>query len=269
MSNFSSLPAEIRERILRNNPQLLHSSFTLSSEYPQILSNAALRKLCSQPISNSEFLNYLQNDFPRLFMIYRPSNSKFYPVNSDNIFADNTALTIIYTLSENTTWNFDMISTMVSYQNPDNIIFDQYGLMPIMRENFENVESIMGRLHTTNIFDLLTTYRILRKRIGCTHIDPNFAKTYVRNHFKTLVENHQQLHNPIYLFDLYCYLAAHTWIFNLNIPINQDDIIIDITPDRVPIAESVEQPKVEALFAQIPGLIDAIWQRLNIIELLA
>ena len=266
MSDFSTLPAEIREKILRNEPR---ASLTLSREYPQLLSRSLLKKLCFNPVSNSEFISYLQNDHPRLFAIYKPSNSITYPLNTGDIMLNNVAAAYIYTLSSGETWNCNIIPTMLGYDDPDNL--EVYALQPIISIDPQDSNKIvaLGLLDHSTIFDVLTLYRILRKRFGCMQIDPNFAKTATIEYFNTIVSNHYNLHNPIYLLDLYCYLAAHTWIFNLSIPINEANIDIDITNDRIPVAESVEQPEVEALFDQIPVLIEAIYQRLGIIELLA
>lgn len=268
MSRFTQLPPEIQEEILSTDPQLLHRSLTLSQEYSQLLSRNALRILCSKPISSAELRNYLENEQPRLFIIYNPSNSNAYPVNTGDSIVDSTATAYIYTLSEGNHWNCSTISTMVLYHDPDNIIFEQYGLMPILALKDRAINDILRDTDQSYLVDLLTTYRILRKRIGCVGINPIFAKNTVINLFSQIVSTHQNLGNPIYLFDLYCYLAAHTWIFNIDFPINDIEIEVDINHNRIPLAQSIEQPNVEALFDQIPILINLINQRLNIIDLL-
>lgn len=107
------------------------------------------------------------------------------------------------------------------------------------------------------ITDILTMYSILKTRIGCNNILPNFAKKETYRYFNHLVESLQT--GDIYdLMTLYSYLSSHIEILDLN--------ITRVPKFRLELTDQIANSNLVIIEKQIPILIDSISQYINLLS---
>ena len=125
----------------------------------------------------------------------------------------------------------------------DPLEHDDYDSIPIDRmvDNYDPEE--------IRYLDLVSTYRIVNQRYSYTKEDQLYAKEYVQRQFKQICDNHEILtqKNPIYYFDLYLYLIAQTWVFNIDIPLICERITVKIDKDRQCWVISINWMKLKVL----------------------
>ena len=255
MAEFLDLPNEIQNEILRIYPETLINSITLAKKFPKQL----LKLLCNLRITSNEFIKYIKTD-PRTFMTFRPPDSELFEFNSPEEDFKYDTWVDIYTLTAPENWTM-LYLIITSELNEVCINPDSHD-----KSNSTFLERIINHYdpQTPMYLDLLSTYRIVNKRTQCN------AKDFVKRQFNEIVENHKILilQNPIYSFDLYLYLIAHTWIFNIDSPLLllSKETIIKTDKYRQPLSDIKELDEIKSA---ITRLIQEINKRLDIIELLA
>ena len=229
---FNLLPIELQNEILKDN---LSESIRLSRRYPSQLSNI----ICSQPVSETEFSNYL-NFHPLIVGTFE------IMVDGPNESIDTTFRSNYYTLKS--LYNYNNLYQLTSFETDLHTMNDRYVLETETEENVTRDEII-----TTTSLDLLTLYRILKRRLPCQG-NANYAKEYVIKEYQKQLRKLLMAANkyPHHLLHLFGYLRFHAYIFNLpllNVPGNIDS----------------DTPQIKQL---IPELIQQIQQRLNTIDII-
>ena len=121
-------------------------------------------------------------------------------------------------------------------------------------------EEYVNKIYNPNItdYDLITTYRVLKARIGCISINPNFAKDKASQMFNDLVDQWYNKDNLIYLYG-YLYMNMRVMNLQINKP-NPLDIATSIVVDQ-----DLEVFN-KAFDEYIPDMIDNIKTYFNIIS---
>ena len=129
---------------------------------------------------------------------------------------------------------------------------------PLLEQGYTNDMSIYLGQSDDEIDPVITTYRVLKARIGCISINPNFAKDKASQMFNDLVDQWYNKDNLIYLYG-YLYMNMRV----MNLPINK--------PNPLDIATSIVVDQDLEVFNKafdeyIPDMIDNIKTYFNIIS---
>ncbi len=236
-------------------------ALTLSKRFPKQL----VKLLYNWRITLDEFLTYAKTN-PRTFMVFKPSHSDIYEYSGGPDFKYSSNVSV-YTLNYTENWaiTLSIVSTKYDYDKITEVNF-----IPITDGSTICINEICFEYvtKTTKFLDLLSTYRIVNKRKPCIDDNPSYAKKFVKHQFKEIIDNYEILikKNLLYYFDLYLYLAGHTWIFNLDIPLFYEEIVIKVNKERQSISEIDKLDQIKTIIIQ---LIQEINKRLEIIDLLA
>lgn len=265
---FTRLPPEIQREILKMDPTTLKRSLFLNKQYMEQLGRAA----CDRPISNREFEQYILDAKPRIFGLYaqlhlddginyncyEPEFLSVYRLYTPNFvyssghWVESGLETVIYRVgnSEAVTFEIEPVQTR------HDLLIDRERVLT----NFGKFRGI----------DLLTMYRILKRRTVCLRLDPEYAVDQVRAEFGRKIEEFNQIIPRDYglVLDLLLYLNLQALVFNIEHPdLDQlRGIRIQVLEDGSVVDEEMAQ-LVDRLDSQLaPFLIDEIWKRLDVIQ---
>jgi hypothetical protein len=183
-----------------------------------------IQSACELKISRNEFINYLENNSPKYFYIFKTCNSDFkeslnlsiitheYNPNMQlyKIIAYETDFNRKYEVSEkllndgSVYRNIHIFNNLIpksllikNYQQEDTIYLPKpYSMLPY---NFRDSNCKI-------IFDVYTTYQILTNRESCVNIIKDYAKQITLQQFNEMID---KLHNTNYAsYTLYLQLNA-------------------------------------------------------------
>ncbi len=212
--DLSSLPPDIQQSILSQDPELIKKGRQLNKEMRNRLSNAYYENICSQPLTTSELLKYYAN-----FYIYRANHDDFFSLFEKN--KDWLNLVFIGTITPG--WGnfgrrplFQHIRT-VKYSNVDLLQYnyvqnpwpiDDPGKTPPFLKEIKNKSWIL--------IDIVTYFKILSNRLDCVNGHPLFAIDKTKHMFNSIITSDYS-DNRIVTF---LYLIGHLWLFKIkyNVP---------------------------------------------------
>lgn len=241
--NISNLPTDVISHIMSQDPQLLLTGRQLSQEISRKLSPAYIREVCSKRITRTEIDNYLAKKPRTLVITY-----SWQLFRGTEFLFDFT--TEIYTYNYNTYNNINLFTSYKyssqgnSYYINDNHHYN-YDVMPefpgqnemSQHKNYPQIIMPDGEL------DLLSIYKILRTRLGCLRINPKFAKEVILERFNAIVTSYLNHPSQTHILDLYLYLFAHTWVFNIEGDVDIERFRIDFQRDANYIDRPTSDPE--------------------------
>lgn len=153
--NVPNLPLEVQGEILKNLPN-----------YPRISKktydpNLYYKQYCHKPISEQEFINYINTYNPKKFIVYVTA------INDEDMPEMNIFL-------------FNNKKHVDSYMlTIDNIDVEEYSIHNhYFKRDYNDIESFLDEIYYSDIYyDVLTTFNILNLR-ECQKINPNYSKQY-------------------------------------------------------------------------------------------
>lgn len=287
-SDFTNLPPEIQNDILSRKTTNMGQIARLSKSIQDLMKP----DFCETPITIQEFEQYVQDENPKIFGVFRiynhnPTSFMITPnvddymvmskyqyhvgslINSDVSFTEFNFGINVYDSNQSESNESETRLPeeyyFANYTNPDSLLFVPYN--PFRPINWDMTPGLSFKLE----FDLLTTYRILMRRISCLSLKPdsNFAKDTVKQWFIERVNRYTDYINkqPGFILDLFLYLRTQMLILNIHIPeVNQfqgtqfgvySPSETEIDPDFKYLDEEL-----------IPLMVKSIHTRINIIELL-
>lgn len=268
--NTENLPSEVIAEILSHDPNLILSGRQLSRQIYQRLDPIYLKQFCLAKINQKELDTYLFTR-PKIFALFTHQI-----ISEDDRPLVPTCELYFYFLSSYLSLNischyfedFDETYYSLAFRNdigntnPTNIKLqtDKH-----LTNNYPNV------LDPVNEVDLLSMYKILRTRLTCLRINPDYAKNTVINRFNQIVTGYMNHPSRTRILDLYMYLIVHMWIFNINgVVLNNLALEIDFTIDTKNngfIDQPINNPRNQRILnehrQQIDELIILIRQELN------
>lgn len=204
---MNNLSLDTQIDILSQDTNLLITGIQLNKQLNQRLTPLLLKRLCKRPLTFNEVKRYIDQ------------KHKVGILSMDQVFGDVTNVKIIIPMKFNPSlWIQNTItvikfSDMLHYKIPQGrVTNDPY-------------------IYYEGDYDILTTYNILKTRIGCNNILPDFAKIETLLRFNEFVDKF--IDGNIYdLMTLYLYLIMHIDILNLNItPVS--DFTFNITDQTI------------------------------------
>ena len=191
---FSSLPEELQSEILSLNPELILNSSLSSKSIYQLLLNK-LKTICHKPASTSELELMQYHNFRSIFTTYE-------------FITDNSMDISIYIKSPNGQLNkISLISTLLT----NNITYKMTYRTDFITNSIDDPYSIF--YDNVNGVDLLSYYYIMKQRISCNKLIPDYAKIMTRRKLNEMIN---KFDHGIKRINLYLYLISHKWIFNLD-----------------------------------------------------
>lgn len=162
--DFNSLPLEIQQRFLIDNPNLLLQSRFLNRELRDITENERIRTFCSRPISYTEYQKYLLA-LPEFSMISNDSSNdktifriyKFHKIANIKYLLFGVSIIL-----ESDTLNVSMLKDKGEINLTTSFIFKGKILGFDFGNTLQNFE-----------FDLITQYAILSQRSSCKEVIKN------------------------------------------------------------------------------------------------
>ena len=197
MENFNKLPLDLKCLILSYDDIL--KRMRLNKELYARLKQIAFAKFGPIAINKVEFNNYMKTNPRQLFIFdYTQKESLIY------LFTMVSMTQYIKIISENFTPHKKLVYCI--YEIDDHLITCK--------------KHKIGKLYffPEPSLDLLSTFKILKERLGCQNIDFQYAKNETLFRLNRLIN---QLSNgpATDIISLYQYLISHTWIFNINIQV--------------------------------------------------
>lgn len=256
-TGFLNLPRDIHEIILNDN--LSNQSLYLSKYFTELMA----KNLCDKPISLAELRQYIEDEKPKIFLLV-VTNADYYSYQIYNIIFDKPneydvsyyELAFFTDAAKFNTNKTDAIYMLNNYRRDKNFIAD------------------IGREHGASELspDILTMYRIRRKRLSCMKQNPLYAKTYVKNYFTSLIKTfHEKINKDSkLLLDFYYLLLLESYVLNIpgNIPINIDNLYFDVDQNDNVLPDNYNKPIIQEIQRLIPILIQEINKRIDMVELL-
>ena len=215
--SLETLPQELQIEIFSQSPEISIIGQQLSKTLQPIANEVCMKTIGLNPISQTEVKNYFKT-IPKMvgcipgdvkngcfsasiFMFQDCGSRDYEPV----WIATNICPTF-----ENIADNKTTIE--MYYFNPEHSGDESCCIVHDIRDK--------PRLET---YDILTTYRILKRRKGCMEIDPQYAKKRALEIFDEICSRNDGL-NLIYL---HLYLIIHIWILNLDIQMKRYEVTYD------------------------------------------
>lgn len=237
MANFADLPRDIKHLVLSQNPEALRASQRLNRETRQLTHDDYLRYNCTKPITPNEVRQYL-NTYPYNFGYFSVINHKvmgtIYEVHKYSRLSSTDEASYAYTM-----FTFNIIDGMPhggsthtgKLQIRDGIINPEHLVIsydiPLAYSEGEIV-----------MFDMSTTYEILRKRSAC-HIYkewPTLAKELSFNVLSEISKLLNSTNDPetyylfLHLYQSYIKLVADVLYIRNNlsdryIPLDNNELL--------------------------------------------
>lgn len=212
-----TLPSDVISEILSHDPQLILSGRQLSREISTKLGPSYIREICRKKITATEFDQYISK-FPRtIVIIYHQKYSEpaFPPMLTAEIYNYNIGYNKIMLMTEYTVPMFELFGGAYFIVEYDDVMPNLKNIYPTnpafsIHRNYPDIIMPGGEL------DLLSTYKILQTRLGCLRINPHFAKEVVIQRFNQIVNEYLNHPSQTRILDLYLYLLAHTWVFDIE-----------------------------------------------------
>ena len=211
--SLDTLPQELQIEIFSQSPEVSVIGGQISKTLQTAANDVCLKTIGLKPISKTEFKNYLETEpkivgrmFGTVSNLIDDNEILFADINMLQNFGDTTpewASTSLNPLGDNDANYLTQID--ISYSHETN--------------SWEDTElSTIDDLCRANVdtYDLLTIYRIFKRREGCMRLDPAYAKTRTLAIFDEICSKRDGLD----LIYLHLYLSMHQWIFNLDVKSN-------------------------------------------------
>lgn len=234
-NRFNSLPPELREKIISNNPELILPFYQANIEYNRLMANNVYKQICEkeETLTGEEIHNAQSQQMLYTMLSIQPTT----------VGASIFALEMVVKAAS-VEFNIPLVVIRVTSTNtqfinlPDNFIRDP--------------ES----------FDILTIYNITSNRLNCMRINPNYAKISVREEVQTeLIEFNKSINrrsptDPSFNFNLVgIYLRLLMNIYVLNIP-----LIINIQAlEDIPNNLNIIIQDIINMHNVLMDMIDKIW----------
>ena len=215
--SLETLPLELQIEILSQYPETSIIGQQLSKTLQPAANDACLKTVGLTPLSKKELENYLKTE-PRIVGLISGNANDLI---DDYLFAH------VYMLQnyglDQPEWASTSINPIREEINDHQIRIELF----YCHETFSWQDTELCTLNnlcrnpSEYNYDILTIYRILKRRKGCMHIDPQYAKKRALAIFEKICAKNDGL-NLIYL---HLYLSMHVWIFNLDIELNVYELI--------------------------------------------
>lgn len=226
---FKQLPIELQQEILSQKPELIPIFFQLNPKYSDLFKSQLLSQICSRPRSEDEInkASSRQRITGRLYQ--------------DEPFEDFFTITMEIKVKD-VLDNERIIFNVIQYDD---------GVIRIL-------SNPVGDINTIVYDDLLSYYNVMKNRLNCMNINPNFAKDYILNRFKNrYIRNYQERIKSnntdqtleYRVIGLYLALLMNIYVFNIIIDLNIN-LLKDI-PNNL-----------NAIIQDIEHMIDLIQERL-------
>ncbi len=212
--SLETLPLELQIEIFSQYPETSIIGLQLSKTLQLAANEACLKTVWLNPISKTEFKNYLETE-PKIF-------GRIFG-NAQDLIDDRILFANISMLQNFSSDRPEWASTSFgpSYDDHQIDIFYSHETTSWEDERLDKIKDLC--LANVNTYDILTTYRILKRRKGCMLIDPQYAKKRALAVFDEICTKSDGL-NLIYL---HLYLSMHVWIFNLDLAMNCYNLTYD------------------------------------------
>lgn len=215
---FTSLPLDIRKTIFGHDILTLSRGVVASKGTVQDFGEMLCRLRMLTP---KEFHEFVNDTSVKMFMGYQcyDDESRFSVYSSDPLDQS------IYIVKEySLEWDERKFYTLKS-KRPENVNYEEVDDMFVYVNLGEQLES----------FDLLTVYRILRKRLVCNRIAPTSAKESVKRIFEEEL-GYFQINiqdNPHVILDLYFFLVLHASLLGIEQEFNPSQIFFKYEDNEV------------------------------------
>ena len=215
LKEFNELPLEMQSNILRFNPNMRKINKIFYEDTKQYYYDT----YCQLPISQNEFMKYINKHLPDQFAIFSFQEENFKVLVFENKGED------FYYLRE-FTLKVDEIDIDEYFIRHD---FDEYHVMKL-----NNLIKSFQYLYDNWIiyYDVQLTFNIVLER-ACSQINPQYEVEYTRTNFINNVQNIVFDNNLFSLFNMlsklmYMYFSYLIYNNNLNDENVYEDLIIDL-----------------------------------------
>lgn len=248
VSNFEKLPLELQLMILENNPEMVQKYRLINRSISALIEKEYKKEkeLCTKPITLEEIISYVETK-PKVFCLYETYetllNGENVRVMNSYIFREGPVFDIyyerqifeyiIYKLESKDLINKLRKELIDNNFNPNDIVYYKIYISRIIypkRTNnivdfIDGTDQNLNEKHNRMItIDLMSKYNIYSKRLSCTNINPNYAKTMVLDQLNYIYNNVSQKknYNINRLLEAYIKLSVDAYILNINfIPVEQ------------------------------------------------
>ena len=199
---FSDLPVEIQENILSQDPQVLQQSRILSKPIQAVTEHQYIKQICQSPVSFNEFIKYVQRVEDRVGYMMITRSDSFATALIDNTIQS-------WTRYVNNMYIFNAMDYSIRTSLGNYI---KTGLQTFLERS---------RIHlnpkNTVYLDLFSQLNILKSRLSCHQLDPNYASNYVLKYLEQfyLKYNTNSIKDQI---DLNMYLSLNASIMKIQTP---------------------------------------------------
>lgn len=205
--DLSSMPPDIQQLILSQNPELIKKGRQLNKGMRDRLSDVYYEDVCSQPLTTRELFKYYAK-----FYIYRKDDiitlnfiGRFKPGWGNFFRGEPPSFQNVHTIKHYKDRNANLFEYKFE-ENPwpinDGLFYSD---SPIIKEIKKNSHLII---------DSGTYFKVLSNRLDCVNGHPMFALNETKRVFNLII----QQNNSVIVF---LYLIGHLWLFGIKYPLPQ------------------------------------------------
>lgn len=200
---FNELPYELQEHIISQRPELIRTFYQTNPDYNSLLVHDLSKIVCNKPISEKE---YEEAEFKQL------TTANLY----HGLYSTHNFILILEIQVKNIFNDKIKILNAVKYKNGSVEFSDT------IDGNYEEFSSVT---------DSLLNYTILKNRLSCIRLNPNYAKDSTIENLNDILDVYQNSYetqdemHTFYLFNLYMMCVMNTYVY--NIPYNFDITLLE------------------------------------------
>lgn len=162
---FNELPPEIKEHIIRQRPKLILAFSLVNKELHQLCESLYLKKVGRRSIRSHEIAKYRETN-P---LIFGSHNHVYNSMTAGEVNASVCIRRPGY-VSFHENYNYWHINVKME--------FDSRSLS--FSTHYDNVSNVINDMF---LYDYMTQYHILSKRLSCVRLNPTYAKDYILRYF--------------------------------------------------------------------------------------
>lgn len=241
--SLETLPRELQIEIFAQCAETSIVGRQLSKTLQPAANDVYIKTVGLKPISLKEFKNYLETTPKILGRMFGTAHDLIY---DRFLFAN---ISMLQNFGQESEWASTTFGPMYDDDDDQINIFYQHETLSWQDTDLDDINGLCKT--NINAYDILTIYRILKRRKGCMKIDPQYAKKRTLAIFDEICAKNDGI-NLIYL---HLYLSIHVWIFNLDIEMNcysltyndktksfdDDDLVACIEEDNEILIEKIRQ----------------------------
>ena len=215
--DFEQLPDEIKYKIWTSDPLNMHQGMLTSVNNLNLVAN----QICKSKNSSKELRSFIEEEHPRVVGFYWGKTDRahitlfiadlisqnYFPIEYDlRLFDERNMLEVFNSEFTNSNQRFEYFSSRALDISIDNAAIDN------MVELYELGYNV----------DLNSIYQIVKRRLICNKMNPDYAKRFVSNEFLAMTNeamtNEAALLNGVDMYNLLYYLLVQTYAFNISGP---------------------------------------------------